>query len=71
MLFRSTPTPDSVNYFQNRLDPPPTASESWFQIRGLSFKEPLVDGAAWDKSTVPGRWKDSNIGFRCVQDPPH
>jgi hypothetical protein len=52
------------------LDPQPTRADSWYQIRGGSFKEKegLQDGLVWDWTTVPARWKNSNIGFRCVKE---
>jgi formylglycine-generating enzyme required for sulfatase activity len=64
----ATPTVDALNYFSNRLTPKPATDEPWYQIRGLSFSDALVDGAVWDYFSVPARWKDANIGFRCVRD---
>jgi serine/threonine-protein kinase len=52
------------------LDPPPSALESWYQIRGGSFdfKGGLQSALIWDWTTIPSRWKSNNIGFRCVKD---
>jgi serine/threonine-protein kinase len=72
------PIADTVKYFATRLDPPPGPQESWYEIRGESFYEPLAGktksgdflyGGIWEDSAVPARWKDSKIGFRCVKDP--
>jgi hypothetical protein len=46
------------------------ASDSWYQMRGESYGEPLQAGAIWDYGAVPAGWKDKNIGFRCVKDKP-
>jgi formylglycine-generating enzyme required for sulfatase activity len=65
----STPADNALKYFAIRLEPSPTRDEPWYTIRGQSFNEALDDGAVWDSTTVPLRWKDANIGFRCVKDP--
>jgi hypothetical protein len=44
------------------------ADESWYQSRGQSFKDELQDAVAWDSSSIPSRWKNANIGFRCVKE---
>jgi formylglycine-generating enzyme required for sulfatase activity len=59
---------ESVDAFTKTLKPPPRPGELWYQIRGESYKEPLVDEVMWDSSTVPARWKDPSAGFRCVRD---
>ena len=52
-----------------KLTPPPGPDEPWYTIRGLSFSEPtMADGALWDSASVPSRWKNSNLGFRCAKD---
>jgi eukaryotic-like serine/threonine-protein kinase len=74
----STAGPKMVEYFGRRLKPAPRADEPWYSIRGFSFQEEFkdaeqkkqFDAVLWDSSTVPARWKDLNIGFRCVKDPP-
>jgi len=54
------------------LNPPPAPGESWYQIRGGSYnyKPGLQEGLVWDETTIPARWKDANIGFRCVKAAP-
>lgn len=65
-----TPGPGALKYFGQILIPAPGPDEAWYTIRGESFssQEKLVNGAAWDSTTVPIRWKALNIGFRCVKD---
>jgi serine/threonine-protein kinase len=66
-----TPSTDTLKRFTEMLSPPPASGEPWYTIRGLSYKEPaVVPAALYDYTTVPARWKDANIGFRCVKDPP-
>ena len=65
----STPSQASLDYFKNRLRPSPTANDPWYTVRGESFQEQsLDDKVIWDAGIVPARWKDLNIGFRCVKD---
>jgi formylglycine-generating enzyme required for sulfatase activity len=56
--------------FADLLKPPPTANEPWYRARGESYAEPLAPEVMYDASTIPARWKDRTIGFRCVMDPP-
>jgi serine/threonine-protein kinase len=64
----STPSQQAMEYFRTKLNPPPQANEPWYQIRGESFVDPLAANVIWDSTTVPARWKDANIGFRCAKD---
>jgi len=64
-----SPSPDALKGFQT-LNPRPRADEPWFMIRGQSFDEPLQDLVISESATVPGRWKDVAIGFRCVKNLP-
>ena len=63
-------TAQAMQYFSRKMDPPPTADTKWYVIRGGSSSGPLVDNIVWDFTTVPETWTSSNIGFRCVKDPP-
>ena len=63
-----TPDPRVVASFAKTMHPPPGPSDSWYQIRGESFQEPLAAEVMYDASTVPVSWKDGATGFRCVQD---
>lgn len=64
----STPSDGAMRRFANLLSPAPTRDEPWVQIRGLSFLDEFSHDAIWDSTTVPARWKDGNIGFRCAKD---
>jgi len=66
----TAPGPVALQHLTDmKLEPPASASEPWYQIRGESFLYPALDDRAlWDFSTVPARWKSGNIGFRCVRD---
>ncbi len=68
MVFElTTPSDAARKPFQSLLNPPPMPDESWYQIRGESFMEELQDAVVWDSSPIPSRWKNPNIGFRCVK----
>lgn len=65
----SAPSPAAIRHFRDLLNPAPTKDEPWYTIRGESFQESALDDKViWDRATVPARWKDGNIGFRCVKD---
>ena len=66
---RTTPSADMLAYFATLMQPPPTLSDLWYQMRGGSFKEALTPEIIWDKASVPALWKYTNVGFRCVKDP--
>jgi serine/threonine-protein kinase len=42
--------------------------EPWYEIRGQSAWVPLADAAIWDSASVPERWTDPTVGFRCAKD---
>ncbi len=63
-----TPGQHALEYFSKQLKPPATPDEPWYTIRGGSFSDTLSKDLVWDSTTVPARWKNSNIGFRCVKD---
>jgi serine/threonine-protein kinase len=62
------PTPETAERFARLLDPPPAPGERWYTIRGGSFGEDLADNVMYDATTVPERFRDPSIGFRCVKD---
>jgi eukaryotic-like serine/threonine-protein kinase len=64
----SEPGKNAIEYFERTLKPKPGPDEGWYTIRGQSFSDKLDKGALYDFTTVPARWKNSNIGFRCVKD---
>ena len=61
------PSEGAIATFAKLLDPPPQPGEPWYGIRGLSFQEVLQPGAIWDHHSVPERWKEPSVGFRCVR----
>ena len=64
----TSPGDKAVDFFRRNLRPPPRPDEAWYMIRGQAFNDEKVDdGVFWDFTTVPARWKSSNIGFRCVK----
>ncbi|MBM3744835.1 MAG: hypothetical protein FJW34_03440 [Acidobacteria bacterium] len=63
-----TPSEGALNAFKTLLEPPPTATEPWYTIRGGSFEEPLSDRMLWDFAAVPARYRHVRIGFRCARD---
>jgi len=66
----SQPSDQARAYFAKMLKPPPGPDEPWYMIRGGAYNSPSLEGVIWDFTTVPGRWKDLNIGFRCAKDAP-
>jgi formylglycine-generating enzyme required for sulfatase activity len=64
----SNPGPQALEIFGKLLNPKPSAEEPWYTIRGQSFTEPVEQNVLGDFLTIPTRWKNSNIGFRCVKD---
>jgi eukaryotic-like serine/threonine-protein kinase len=64
----SPPSPQARANFAKLLQPPPGPDEPWYMIRGGAYNSPSLEGAIWDFTSVPGRWKNPNIGFRCVKD---
>jgi serine/threonine-protein kinase len=64
----SVPSAQAMENFRILLNPAPRSDEPWYQIRGGSFDEGLAQHVIWDFTTVPARWKFSNIGFRCAKD---
>jgi serine/threonine-protein kinase len=63
------PSPEALKMFP-KLKPPPRADEPWYMIRGQSCGEPLLDAVISESAPIPGRWKDTYIGFRCVKSAP-
>ncbi len=63
-----TPSAAALNSFARLVQPPPTADEPWYAIRGGSFHTPLTADVLWESVSVPARFRESNIGFRCVRE---
>jgi serine/threonine-protein kinase len=68
-----TPSPAALGNFTNIMRAhnlaPPTPDEPWYTIRGGAFNDKdLIPSLVWDYTTVPARWREFNIGFRCAKD---
>jgi serine/threonine-protein kinase len=63
-----TPSEGALSAFKTLLDPPPTATEPWYTIRGGSYRQPLFDSVLSDWAAVPARYRNDDIGFRCAKD---
>jgi formylglycine-generating enzyme required for sulfatase activity len=63
-----TPSAQAVLRFAAILQPPPTATEPWYVIRGGSFKRPLADGVVYEWTSIPARFSAPDIGFRCAKN---
>ena len=65
---RRTPSAEAIRA-SSRMNPPPTADEPWYAMRGGSYAEKLQDGVLYDVATVPGRYHNKTTGFRCAKTP--
>jgi eukaryotic-like serine/threonine-protein kinase len=63
------PSTAALQHFSSLLNPPPAATDPWCAIRGLAYDTPLSDHALWDSASIPARYHNLNIGFRCAKDP--
>jgi serine/threonine-protein kinase len=63
------PSEQAVASFATLLNPPPTASEPWYQAKGGSHRRPLADAALWESISLPARFSAPDIGFRCAKEP--
>lgn len=61
------PSASAVKHFAS-LNPPATAGESWYVVRGGSYHQLLASAIAYELGTVPARVHLPEIGFRCVKD---
>lgn len=62
------PSAAALRHFSSLLNPPPTATDPWCAIRGLAYDTPLSNHALWDSASIPARYHNLNIGFRCAKD---
>lgn len=63
------PSAGAVEAFSKLLNPPPSATEPWYLIKGGAFDRPLAHGILHEWITVPARFTAPDIGFRCIQVP--
>jgi serine/threonine-protein kinase len=63
------PSEDAVKARSGDVSPPPGPDEPWYVVRGISFAEPAIPpDVISDSTTVPARYRDVKLGFRCVQN---
>lgn len=63
-----TPSPSALKAYGKLLDPPPTATEPWYTMRGGSFRQRSLGSLMYDWAAVPARHHRDDIGFRCAKD---
>ena len=66
---QSAPTVTALREFTEKLSPPPTADERWVVVKGGSFRDKLGETSLPMSEIVPARYRDDDLGFRCVKDP--
>lgn len=65
-----TPSAQAIQTFGGIMNPKPTASEPWHYIKGGAFDRALNEGVTYEWSSVPARFTNGSIGFRCAMDLP-
>jgi formylglycine-generating enzyme required for sulfatase activity len=63
------PSPQALESFARVLNPPPTAQDPWYIIKGGAYDQTLASGVLYEFASVPGRLATGNIGFRCAKSP--
>ena len=61
------PSSKAIEKFAPLMTPPLTASEDWYIMKGGAFDTPLAFGVLNDYVSVPARYTNPNMGFRCVK----
>jgi formylglycine-generating enzyme required for sulfatase activity/tRNA A-37 threonylcarbamoyl transferase component Bud32 len=64
-----TPSANAIAMFAALMTPPATAQEPWIEMRGGAFDRALDAGFAYDSVSIPERFSERNVGFRCAKDP--
>ncbi len=64
-----TPSANAIAMFAALMTPPATAQEPWIEMRGGAFDRPLDASFAYDSVSMPERFSERNVGFRCAKDP--
>jgi formylglycine-generating enzyme required for sulfatase activity len=67
----ATPSPEALRDFKKIMKPPPIGGEPWYAMMGGSYGGRLDPAISYDKVTIPARFSDTYIGFRCVKDAPN
>jgi formylglycine-generating enzyme required for sulfatase activity len=64
----ATPTKQDLAHFQTLVEgPAPTASEPWVAVYGGSYAAKGRLNPVFDYASIPERYRDETIGFRCAQ----
>jgi eukaryotic-like serine/threonine-protein kinase len=63
------PSEKAVKVFSRILQPPATATEPWYTIRGGAFDRLLATGVVYEWTSIPARFSAPDIGFRCAKTP--
>ena len=57
----------ALDKFADLLKPPATEHESWYIVKGGSFRRSIAEAAADLWLPVPGRYSADDVGFRCAR----
>lgn len=58
----------AIRAFATLLTPPPTGDESWYVVKGGSFRDTLGEAELALLDLVPERYRGVDLGFRCARD---
>jgi serine/threonine-protein kinase len=64
-----TPSEGALAHFKTILSPPPTATEPWYTAKGCSYIDPIANCVLFEWISLPARYAQPNVGFRCAKDP--
>ena len=62
-----SPSVLAMDRFGGLLNPPATENESWYIIKGGSFRRTIAESAADLWLPAPGRYSADDVGFRCAR----
>ncbi len=66
---RTAPSVAALRSAASLVDPPATAEEPWFTVKGGSFQNKLAESEVPLSDVVPARYRAADLGFRCAKDP--
>jgi hypothetical protein len=64
-----TPSEAAVAHFKTIMKPPPAATEPWYTAKGCSYVDPLANCVLYEWISLPARYAQPNVGFRCAKSP--
>jgi serine/threonine protein kinase len=65
---QSTPPADVIRRYEEYFKKKIPADESWFKIRGGSFKQGIAATISYESASIPRSYRGKDVGFRCVKD---